>query len=182
MMQNLRERLFTLQPQRLTNEEQAELGQTKVRIVMLAVIATYITIIGSTVPSPNFLAPWAKTILIYYAFYTPAALALVWWVQKVPGHLPVRRLIAMTLDYVSLGFSIVVATHGDDAASHRHSMDHGRERTAFWQNLSLDSNRLCCRHHLGCLFADSTERQFALYAGNALAVGSRYSAICIVLA
>ena len=107
-MQNLHELLFTSQPQRLTNEEQSELGQTKVRMVMLAVIATYITIIGSSVPSPNFLAPWAKIILIYYAFYTPAALALVWWVQKAPGHFPIRRMTAMTLDYVSLGFSIVV--------------------------------------------------------------------------
>ncbi|MBK8374676.1 MAG: hypothetical protein IPL18_07255 [Sphingomonadales bacterium] len=108
MMQNLRELLFTRQPQRLTDEEQAELGQTKVRLVMLVVITTYTTIMGSLVLSPSSLAPWAKTILIYYAFYTPAALALVWWVQKVPGHFPIRRLMSITLDYVSLGFSIIV--------------------------------------------------------------------------
>lgn len=107
-MQNLRELLFTRQPQRLTDEEQAELGQTKVRLVMLVVITTYTTIMGSLVLSPSSLAPWAKTILIYYAFYTPAALALVWWVQKVPGHFPIRRLMSITLDYVSLGFSIIV--------------------------------------------------------------------------
>lgn len=107
-MQRLIHLLFTRQPQRLPNEESSEHGQTRVRLTLLVVVAIYVALIGRTLAGDEPIAQWAVTILIYYICYAPAALAIYLWAHKRPGHYPIRRLASMTLDYFSVGFSIVV--------------------------------------------------------------------------
>jgi signal transduction histidine kinase len=100
---------FKLNPPALANEEQAEFGQTRVRIAMLAVISSYVFFMGLRFDPTFSLAPWAQTILLYYVFYTPLAVALFIWARKRPGHYPARRMASMFLDYGSLGHNLVVA-------------------------------------------------------------------------
>jgi signal transduction histidine kinase/CheY-like chemotaxis protein len=101
-------RFFSLNPPSLAGEVQSEHSQTKVRLAILVIICIYIFTMGTTLAPIFSVAPWAKTILIYYAFYTPCALALFYWAKVRPGHYPVRRFASMLLDYGSLGFSITI--------------------------------------------------------------------------
>ncbi|MEQ1531350.1 MAG: hypothetical protein ABL925_18700, partial [Methylococcales bacterium] len=100
---------FQLNPSAMANEDEAELGQAKVRIAILICICLYIAVLGAELRPSFSMAPWAQTILLYYLFYTPMAFLLFLWVQKQPGHYPGRRIASMFLDYGSLGYSIVVA-------------------------------------------------------------------------
>lgn len=101
--------LFKLNPSALANEDEAEFGQTKVRIGMLFCICLYVVLVGTRFDPSISLAPWASAILLYYLFYTPAAVAMYIWARRRPGHYPVRRIASMVLDYGSLGYSLVVA-------------------------------------------------------------------------
>jgi signal transduction histidine kinase/CheY-like chemotaxis protein len=100
--------LFRLHPSSLPGNNTSELAQTKVRLAILVVIATYVFCFGASFQSVLSLAPWAQIILLYYACYTPFALALYWSALSKPGHYPARRLAGMALDYGSLGFSIII--------------------------------------------------------------------------
>ena len=108
MIRNLGARLFRRQPQKHLDEELAEAGQTKVRLAALSIIAVYTATLGVLLAEDEFIAPWATTILVYHILYAPAAFAIFLWARHMPGHYPVRRLLSMVLDYVSLGCSIVV--------------------------------------------------------------------------
>lgn len=108
---NEKARLFGRVLRRLKSspsEDLAEIGQTRVRMAILVVIVTY-TSLHSLIGSPDhILAPWAVSILTYYAFYTPVAVGLLVLARRYPGHYPARRLFSMVNDYAALGYSIAV--------------------------------------------------------------------------
>ena len=90
------------------SEDLAELGQTRVRMAILVVIVTY-TIFHSLIGTPDhILESWAVSILTYFAFYTPVALALLLIAGRYPGNYPARRLFSMMNDYAALGYTIAV--------------------------------------------------------------------------
>ncbi|MCZ8324667.1 MAG: ATP-binding protein [Sphingomonadaceae bacterium] len=84
----------------------SELNQTRHRLVILVLIATYVVLINSSFTPEFSISPGAKMVLIYYGFYTPAALGLYFATRRWPGHYPFRRISAIALDAGSLAFSI----------------------------------------------------------------------------
>lgn len=104
---------FLLQPFRRqadsrADEAQSELNQSGQRLVILAIISIYIVVANVSFEPRPMLSSGAKLVLLYYAFYAPAALLLHLSVRRWPGHYPFRRVLAMVLDYFSLGLSIVI--------------------------------------------------------------------------
>ncbi|MFN5901459.1 MAG: hybrid sensor histidine kinase/response regulator [Novosphingobium sp.] len=107
MMRSVLADLFHRQPGTSAEEEASELNQTRHRLVILVVISLYVFVINSSFTPAFSISPGAVMVLGYFAFYTPAALALNLATRRWPGHYPFRRILAIVLDSVSLGFSIV---------------------------------------------------------------------------
>lgn len=100
--------LLQRQPGTSAEEEASELNQTRHRLVILVLISAYVFLINATFTPRVSLTPGAVTVLSYFAFYGPMALALFLSTRRWPGHYPFRRLLANLLDAGSLGFSIVM--------------------------------------------------------------------------
>jgi len=99
---------FQRQPNSRPDEAQSEMNQTRHRLVILVIISIYIAAANISFEPEPVLSRGATLVLIYFAFYAPAALALHLSVRRWPGHYPFRRILAMILDYFSLGLSIVL--------------------------------------------------------------------------
>lgn len=100
--------LFRRQPVISAEEMDSELNQTRHRLVILVLISAYVFAINSAF-SPEFsITPGAAIVLIYFSFYGPMALAVHLAVRRWPGHYPFRRILAILLDYLSLGLSIAL--------------------------------------------------------------------------
>ena len=101
-------RPFRRQSDSRPDEALSELNQTRHRLVILVLISTYVFAANFSLEPRPMLSPGAVLVLSYFAFYGPAALALHLAVRRWPGHYPFRRVLAMVLDYFSLGLSIVL--------------------------------------------------------------------------
>ncbi len=105
----MREILSGLMRRRSDSSEEevaSELNQTRHRLVILVLIATYVLLINSTFTPEFSISPGGKMVLIYYGFYTPVALGLYFATRRWPGHYPFRRIFAIVMDAGSLAFSI----------------------------------------------------------------------------
>jgi signal transduction histidine kinase/CheY-like chemotaxis protein len=106
---NMRQILAGLMHRRPDSSEEeiaSELNQTRHRLVILVLISAYVFLINSSFTPEFSISPGAKTVLTYFAFYTPAAIALHFATARWPGHYPFRRILAIILDAGSLAFSI----------------------------------------------------------------------------
>lgn len=99
---------FQRQADSRADEAQSELNQTRHRLVILVIISAYIFAANISFQPQLMLSRGARLVLTYYAFYAPAAVLLHLSVRRWPGHYPFRRILAMVLDYFSLGLSIVI--------------------------------------------------------------------------
>lgn len=89
-------------------EKNSELDQATLRLTVGACTALYIIVVA-------FLASDFETyvpILWYMTFFFGTAIPLRMAVKRWPGHFFLRRLFAMTLDYASLAFALIVGGEG----------------------------------------------------------------------
>ena len=89
------------------DEDKLEQGQARNRIGNLVVIVLYILVSSIIVSPTNSIEPWARTVLTYYAFYTPTAFLTLFLTKRFPGNYPARRILSMANDYVALAYSII---------------------------------------------------------------------------
>ena len=99
---------FRLQPQTAFMDDEAEVGQAKIRFGFLVSISTYILIANWVQNDPFRLDPWAMNLLFYFGFFTPVSIFIYLSATRKPGHYPARRLLAIALDLGSLAYSIIL--------------------------------------------------------------------------
>ena len=109
MRTNFLVKAFQSKPSQKGNEHDAELAQAVVRIILAVMVVAYI-ILRWLFPFGDELSDaQALTLVGYYiAAFLVIAVLLFKLIQRYPGHSIPRRLFAMTLDYTSLTFTIVM--------------------------------------------------------------------------
>lgn len=98
---------FRLQPPTAFMDDEAEVGQAKIRFGFLISITIYILAASWVHNDPFSLDPWARNLLIYFAFFAPVALFIYFSAKRKPGHYPARRLLAVSIDLGSLCYAII---------------------------------------------------------------------------
>ncbi len=90
-------------------EHDAERAQAMVRIVIAVIVSAYIVLRWAFPFGAGLTDNQALLLVFYYVTaFMLIAVVLYWRVARHPGHSLPRRLFAMTLDYSSLVFTIVV--------------------------------------------------------------------------
>ncbi|MBV4495691.1 hybrid sensor histidine kinase/response regulator [Pseudomonas sp. SWRI12] len=89
-------------------EKNSELDQATLRLTVGACTALYIIVVACLASDFETYVP----ILWYMAFFFGAAVPLRMAIKRWPGHFFLRRLFAMTLDYASLAFALIVGGEG----------------------------------------------------------------------
>lgn len=90
-------------------QEVAEIGQAKVRMIIILIVTCYTAAVNLIIAPGDGLQPWAVSIFVYYAIYTLSAIMLLFLVTRYPGHYPARRLLTMANDFAAIAFTIIVA-------------------------------------------------------------------------
>ena len=91
------------------NEHVAERAQAKVRVIIAIIVIAYI-VLRWAFPFGGEMSDRQALLLVsyYITAFMIVALLLLWWIMQFPGRSVPRRLFAMTLDYSSLVFTIIV--------------------------------------------------------------------------
>ncbi|BBP53064.1 hybrid sensor histidine kinase/response regulator [Pseudomonas brassicacearum] len=89
-------------------EKNSELDQATLRLTVGACTALYIIVVACLASDFETYVP----ILWYMAFFFGVAVPLRMAIKRWPGHFILRRLFAMTLDYASLAFALIVGGEG----------------------------------------------------------------------
>jgi signal transduction histidine kinase/CheY-like chemotaxis protein len=91
------------------NEHDAERAQALVRIIIAVVVIAYI-LLRWAFPFSGELSDRQTLLLVFYyiAAFMLVAVLLFWRIVQHPGHSMPRRVFAMTLDYSSLVFTIIM--------------------------------------------------------------------------
>lgn len=90
-------------------EKNSELDQATLRLTVGACASLYIFVVASL--STSDFATYVP-IMWYMTFFFSVAIPLRMAIKRWPGHFFLRRLFAMTLDYVSLAFALIVGGEG----------------------------------------------------------------------
>jgi signal transduction histidine kinase/CheY-like chemotaxis protein len=91
------------------NEHVAERAQAKVRIVIAVIVIAYITLRWAFPFGGELSDRQALLLVVYYITgFMIISVLLYWRIVNRPGHSVPRRLFAMTLDYSSLVFTIIM--------------------------------------------------------------------------
>jgi signal transduction histidine kinase len=101
-------RLFAVGYQPATAaEDQAERMQASVRIPAALLVSAYVIVASLVVTDGARLESWALNLLAAYAAFIAFASGLLLLIRRYPGHYPVRRGIAMLVDFSTASFSII---------------------------------------------------------------------------